>query len=148
MEIHSSADLATYIKLNVPGFDQVTLLGPGTGYHYTTHWLEIAETGKFFGAPISAGLHQTQGTPGMSPSAIDPEGIVFAYEDLEKSREEGRGQQIIWVRYHSGVRAMQSAEAERLEALNKKPFSGYTFLIRPTLLIMARDIAEFGLVEE
>jgi len=145
MEIHSSADLANYVRRNVPVFEQVALLGPGCGYHYTTHWLRIEEAGKFFGAPISAVLHQTQRTSEASPWAIDPAGIVFAYEDLEKSREEGRGQQIIWLRYHSAVRAMHALEAKDLEARNKKAFAGYTFLIRPTLLIPAREIAEFRL---
>ncbi len=147
MEVHSSADLATYIKRNVPGFEQVTLLGPGNGFHYTTHWLQIERTGRFLGAPISAGLHQTQKTSDVSPPAVDPNGIVFAYEDLAKSKEEGRGQQVIRLRYYSAVRAMQPAEARSLEELNRKGFAGYTFLIRPTLLILARDIADFGLEE-
>ncbi len=145
MEIHSSADLATYVTRNVPGFEQVTLLGPGCCYHYTTHWLRIEQAGKFLGAPISAVLHQTQRTSEVSPTATDPTGIVFAYEDLEKSREEGKGQQIIWLLYRSAVRAMHALEAKDLEARNKKAFAGYTFLIRPTLLIPAREIAEFRL---
>jgi hypothetical protein len=148
MEIHSSADLAAYIKRNIPGFEQVTLLGPGSGYHYTTHWLEIAKTGKFFGAPISAALHQTQKTSDPSPPAADPNGIVFAYEDLAKSKEEGRGQQIIRLRYYSAVWAMQAAEARNLEKLNRLGFAGYTFLIRPTLLILAVEVDEYRLVEE
>jgi hypothetical protein len=140
MEIQTSADLATYLKLNVPGFEKVSLLGPGNGYHYTTHLLKIQQTGRFLGITPSASLDQTQKTMGFSEPAVDEDGVVFAYEDLAKAKQEGVGQQIIQIAFRSAVSAMHAAEAKILEEHNKKRFAGFTFLIHPTLLILARDI--------
>ncbi len=79
--------IAEYIANNVPTFRDVEIIGPGVAYHYSRHADEIIAHG-FLGAALSPNLDCTQ-TAVENLKATEKPGVVFGYESLEETAEEG-----------------------------------------------------------
>jgi hypothetical protein len=82
-------ELLEHVKKTVRTFENVELVGPGRGFHYTPYADAIEKHGRFLGAPIDENLDQTQaGEFGAhSPPATHDPGVVFAYNDIESAEE-------------------------------------------------------------
>lgn len=145
------SELLEYLTQKVPNFENPEILFDGECYHYTPHWHKIKEQNKFKGAKINADLDQTQ-TSVISNEATESEGVVFAYEDINDSREEGFGLDIVKIRYktaikalHKGEKALGNLSIDEAKKLGGEMPENNTPL---TLLILTSDISSFELVEK
>lgn len=121
-------DLADFITENVPVFDNIGEMEAGRAFHYTGQRAGIEQSRMFFGAEITSDLDHTQVALISPPATHDP-GVVFAYEYLKDSAEEGDKCDIIELEYARALKATHSQEA--------------SLGAPPTLLILNRDITRF-----
>ena len=106
----NTQELSDYIRANIPTFQNIRIVGEGTAFHYTNHYLAIVEYGGFKGHSIDNNLDRTQMTIPSVP-ASDLQGVVFAYENLEDAIEEGWECDIIEISYSEAIIATHSQEA-------------------------------------
>jgi hypothetical protein len=106
----TTEELLEFIRLNVPTFTNLRIIGHGVAYHYTDHYEAILQSGKLKGHPINENLDMTQNTIPSIPS-IDEKGVLFAYLKLEDAKEEGFGCDILEVEFSSAILATHSQEA-------------------------------------
>jgi hypothetical protein len=125
--------LLTFIQQNVPVFINARIVSHGIAYHYTDHYLSIVEYGGFLGHPINENIDNTQITIPSNP-ASDPNGVVFAYENLFDAQEEGAGSEIIEISFQSAIITTHSQEA----ALGAPD----------TVIILCGDIVNWHLVQK
>jgi len=134
----NTADLLEHVKSNIPAYLDPTLVESGTGYHYTSHSGAIQISEGFYGQPVDSFLSATQRHPGPSLPATDESGVVFLFEELATAVQEGKGQQIILVRYRSGVAATQQFD----DASRRK----YGVTQSREILVLAAEIDGFQLL--
>lgn len=115
----TAAELLEFITSDIPTFIDTSLVSGSRAYHYTPHADAIAAAGKFFGAPITGNLDQTQTTLHPEPADCDP-GVVFCYEILDTAAEEafvcdngGPTYEIFEIEFKCAVRALHRQEAAR-----------------------------------
>lgn len=128
--------IAEYIAKNIPTFRDVEIIGPGVAYHYSRHADEINAHG-FLGAALSPNLDFTQSAV-ENQKATEKPGVVFCYESLEETAEEGDcckyvflgcNPKVFKINFTAGVRAIHVQESF-LEA-------------PPTILISTEEIESF-----
>jgi len=106
----TAKELLKFIQEHIPTFADARIVGPGKGYHYTSHFGSIKESGKFLGAPMDKNLDKTQVTWKSPPAKHDP-GVVFAYPELRSAREEASGDPILEIEFLEAVLAVHVQEA-------------------------------------
>ena len=138
------AELSDFIRKNVPVFSVMREMEGGSAFHYTSQRAGIERTKMFLGAEVNADLDHTQVALVSPPAKHDP-GVVFAYENLIDSAEEGDKCDIIEVEYTGALLAMHTQESALgdLLAVHTQE-SGHS--TPPTLLIINRDITRFRYV--
>lgn len=124
----TSEELQDFIKTNIPTFDNFQIIENGIAYHYTSHFEKILAFGKFLGAPINNNLDQTQLTLVSKPATHDP-GVVFAYLNIEDTKEEGFGCDVVEIEFKKALRATHTQEA--------------SIGAPDTILIMTSEIVKF-----
>lgn len=145
-------DLYTFLIKNVPNFvDPEILNREGECYHYTAHWNKIQESKILKGAKINTDLDQTQKINYLG-EATEMEGVVFAYESINDTREEGFGLDIIKIHYKNAIRALHKAEDElgdfSVEEALKLGIEITKTETPKTLLILTSDILTFEYIEK
>ncbi|MEC4749884.1 hypothetical protein [Methylomicrobium sp. Wu6] len=131
-----ATDIAKYIQENVSTFQDIEILGPGVAYHYSRHSEGILANG-FLGAPLTLDLDCTQ-SPVENHKATHNPGVVFCYESLEETAEEGDCAKYLFnecepkifrINFTAAVRAVHVQEA-----LLESP---------PTIMISTTEIESF-----
>jgi hypothetical protein len=129
-------ELANFLREKVPTFEEVVVVGQGTGYHYTPYVADIEVAGKLIGAPINGELDRTQVDELPSRATNDP-GVIFAYPEFDAARDEAHGGTyaaqfvVLELNYREAVAAYHAQE----RALDPE--------LPPTLLILTTDIVGF-----
>jgi hypothetical protein len=106
----TTEELQDFIKTNIPTFDNFQIIENGIAYHYTSHLEKILGMGRLLGAPINIDLDQTQMTLVSKPATHDP-GVVFGYLNIEDSKEEGFGCDIVKIEFRKALQVTHIQEA-------------------------------------
>ncbi len=137
--METTEDLLNYLVLNIPNFSNPKIIENGVAFHYTMHSDLILIDNQIKGVIIDANIDCTQHKL-ISTPATDINGVVFAYEDINDSIEEGFVLQseklinkIFRIEYESSIRADHVQEV----AFSDAP---------PTIIILANKINRFEIV--
>lgn len=125
----SAEELKIFISENIPTFQNIKIIENRVAYHYTSHYDKLVNSGKFLGAPINKELDKTQLSVPSKPATSDP-GVVFAYQNLYETIEEGENCDIIKIYFSQALQATHIQENVSSED-------------RDTILILNTDIKRF-----
>ena len=132
-------ELLQFISTRVQNFTKPEIIHNGVAYHYTMHSNLIEASGRFLGAAITKEIDRTQdGVESIPAKEID--GLVFAYEDIEASKEEGfimpedkKKNKIYEIKFRTAIRANHQQEVDFSSA-------------PPTIIVIASEITDFKIV--
>ena len=135
----NTVELFQFISTKVKNFTNLEIIYNGVAYHYTMHSNFIEASGRYLGVAISEEIDRTQdGVESIPAKEID--GVVFAYEELEASKEEGfllkedkKKNKIYEITFRTAIRANHQQEVD---------FSGAPL----TIIIIASEIIDFKIV--
>ncbi len=128
-------ELMDLIQSGKTSFVNPQELPAGKAFHYTQH-KEAIENKGFLGRKLGNDIGYTQDKL-VSDPATEPDGLVYAYEDINDALDEGgagaTNTDIFEISYSKAIRAIHAKEAQEYEA-------------PPTVLIMAPDITGFKFI--